>query len=87
MCSTSSSRFRRLAKETTPQRLTVLDALSEFEKVNGYPPTVRELSQQVGSATSTVHAHLESLERHGLAYRSCRSVRGWRPTRDAGRAA
>ena len=37
---------------------------------HGYPPTVREIGEQVGLASpSTVHAHLANLERAGLIKR------------------
>ena len=49
----------------------ILDFLKKEIKQNGYPPTVREICNAVGlSSTSTVHAHLESLERKGYIRRS-----------------
>ena len=49
----------------------VLDFLKKEVKRNGYPPTVREICHAVGlSSTSTVHSHLESLERKGYIRRS-----------------
>ena len=49
----------------------ILDFLKQEIKRNGYPPTVREICDAVGlSSTSTVHAHLESLERKGYIRRS-----------------
>lgn len=49
----------------------VLDFLKSEIRKNGYPPTVREICDAVGlSSTSTVHAHLETLERKGYIRRS-----------------
>lgn len=49
----------------------ILDFLKQEIKRNGYPPTVREICNAVGlSSTSTVHAHLETLERKGYIRRS-----------------
>ena len=49
----------------------ILDFLKKEIKRNGYPPTVREICDAVGlSSTSTVHAHLESLEKKGYIRRS-----------------
>ncbi|MCL2358011.1 MAG: transcriptional repressor LexA [Defluviitaleaceae bacterium] len=49
----------------------VLDFLKAEIRKNGYPPTVREICDAVGlSSTSTVHAHLETLERKGYIRRS-----------------
>jgi len=55
---------------TTKQR-QVLDFLKSEIRQHGYPPTVREICDAVGlSSTSTVHAHLETLERKGFIRRS-----------------
>ena len=54
---------------TNKQQL-ILDFL-RTEKQKGYPPTVREICDAVGlSSTSTVHAHLETLERKGYIRRA-----------------
>jgi repressor LexA len=55
----------------THKQQMVLDFLKKEIKKNGYPPTVREICDAVGlSSTSTVHAHLETLERKGFIRRS-----------------
>lgn len=55
---------------STKQQL-ILDFLKTEIRQNGYPPTVREICDAVGlSSTSTVHAHLETLERKGYIRRS-----------------
>ena len=44
--------------------------LVEYVDSHGYPPTVREIGEEVGLASpSTVHAHLANLERAGLIKR------------------
>jgi repressor LexA len=44
--------------------------LVEYVDSHGYPPTVREIGEEVGLASpSTVHAHLANLERAGLLRR------------------
>lgn len=54
----------------TQKQQKVLDFLKAAIKKNGYPPTVREICDAVGlSSTSTVHAHLETLERKGYIKR------------------
>ena len=43
---------------------------------HGYPPTVREIGQAVGlTSPSTVHAHLEKLEKAGLIRRDATKPR------------
>jgi repressor LexA len=60
-----------MAGNLTHKQQLVLDFLKKEIKQNGYPPTVREICDAVGlSSTSTVHAHLETLERKGYIRRS-----------------
>ena len=48
----------------------ILDCIKKSLKDKGYPPSVRELCLAVGlSSTSTVHSHLNTLERKGFIRR------------------
>lgn len=54
----------------TPKQQQILDYMKEEILNKGYPPTVREICQAVNlKSTSSVHAHLESLEKLGLIER------------------
>ena len=54
----------------TARQEQVLAFIRESIRVNGYPPTVREICTALDlSSPSTVHAHLANLERHGLIKR------------------
>jgi repressor LexA len=54
----------------TPRQEQVLGFIRESVRVNGYPPTVREICAALDlSSPSTVHAHLANLERQGLIRR------------------
>jgi repressor LexA len=54
---------------TTRQR-EIYEFITEYVDGHGYPPTVREIGEQVGLASpSTVHAHLANLERAGYLRR------------------
>jgi repressor LexA len=54
----------------TPRQEQVLGFIRESVRVNGYPPTVREICAALDlSSPSTVHAHLANLERLGLIKR------------------
>jgi repressor LexA len=54
----------------TPRQEQVLEFIRESVRVNGYPPTVREICAGLDlSSPSTVHAHLANLERLGLIKR------------------
>ena len=54
----------------TEKQKLILDYLKSAIKSNPYPPSVREICNAVGlSSTSTVHAHLETLERKGYIRR------------------
>ena len=49
----------------TERQQQIWDYLVEYVDGHGYPPTVREIGDHVGLASpSTVHAHLENLERN-----------------------
>ena len=51
----------------TARQQEIWNFLVEYVDRHGYPPTVREIGEQVGLASpSTVHAHLANLERAGL---------------------
>lgn len=48
----------------------ILNFIKKHVKEKGYPPTVREICAAVGlSSTSTVHGHLERMEKKGLIKR------------------
>jgi repressor LexA len=54
----------------TARQQEIWNYLVEYVDGHGYPPTVREIGEQVGLASpSTVHAHLANLERAGLRKR------------------
>ncbi|MDR2904048.1 MAG: transcriptional repressor LexA [Clostridiales bacterium] len=55
----------------TKRQKSVYDYLKKEIREKGYPPSVREICQAVGlSSTSSVHAHLETLEGKGYIKRS-----------------
>lgn len=57
------------AEMTTRQR-QILNYIKEQADRKGYPPSVREIGAAVGlSSSSTVHSHLNALERHGMIRR------------------
>ena len=53
----------------TTRQQEIWQFLAEYVDAHGYPPTVREIGDAVGLASSTVHAHLANLERAGLLKR------------------
>ncbi|CAN5115178.1 transcriptional repressor LexA [soil metagenome] len=54
----------------TDRQREIYDYLTAYVDEHGYPPTVREIGEQVGLASpSTVHAHLANLERAGYIRR------------------
>jgi repressor LexA len=61
---------RTSEKPATERQRQILQAIAEFRSEHGYPPSVREIGQRVGlSSSSTIHAHLNALERRGLISR------------------
>lgn len=53
--------------ETTRKEKAILKFIEEQVKVNGYPPSVREIGKAIGlSSTATVHGYLAKLEKQGF---------------------
>lgn len=63
-------RKESLEKPATERQRRILEVIRNFTADHGYPPSVREIGERVGlSSSSTIHAHLKTLERHGLISR------------------
>ena len=59
-----------LNDELTERQAKILDFIRYVTRVRNYPPSVREIGEAVGlSSSSTVHNHLNQLERRGLIRR------------------
>jgi repressor LexA len=59
-----------LTEQLTERQNKILDYIRFVTKVRNYPPSVREIGEAVGlSSSSTVHNHLNQLERRGLIKR------------------
>src|SRR5437899_12765986 len=60
----------KLTDQLTERQNKILDYIRYVTKVRNYPPSVREIGEAVGlSSSSTVHNHLNQLERRGLIKR------------------
>ena len=56
--------------DLTAKQQEILDYIVEQQSQKGYPPSVREICKAVGlKSTSSVHAHLETLEKKGYIHR------------------
>lgn len=54
----------------------ILDYIKSEIQAKGYPPSVREIANAVGlKSTSTVHGHLQRLEKRGLLHRDAMKPR------------
>lgn len=59
-----------MARKITKRQQQIYDFILNYQQEKGYPPSVREMASAVGlSSPSTVHAHLNALEEHGLIKR------------------
>jgi repressor LexA len=57
-------------QKLSKRQLDILDYIKEEVRLKGYPPSVREIAEAVGLASSsTVHGHLARLETKGLIRR------------------
>jgi len=60
----------KLTEQLTDRQTRILDYIRFVTKTRNYPPSVREIGEAVGlSSSSTVHNHLNQLERRGLIKR------------------
>jgi repressor LexA len=56
--------------ELTGKRREILDFIAAHQREKGYPPSVREIGEAVGlTSSSTVHTHLQTLQRRGFLRR------------------
>ncbi len=54
----------------TKRQQEILDFIDRQNRERGYPPSVREIGQAVGlTSPSTVHSHLNTLQKHGYLRR------------------
>lgn len=59
-----------ITPQLTARQQAVLEVLRQYTAEHGYPPTVREIGDVLGMASSsTVHSHLAALERAGIIER------------------
>jgi len=73
-----------LTKHDAGRKQRIIDYIAATLRARGYPPSVREIAQAVGLAsTSAVHHHLESLEREGYLERGATRSRALRLTPSA----
>jgi repressor LexA len=55
-----------MSKSLSKRQEQILSCITQHVASHGYPPTVREIGLAVNlSSSSTVHAHLKTLEEHG----------------------
>jgi repressor LexA len=70
-----------MTRHDAERKQKILDCIARTVTERGYPPSVREIADAVGLAsTSAVHHHLITLEREGLLERGSRSSRALRLT-------
>ena len=61
----------------------ILEFIKSEISTKGYPPSVREIANAVGlKSTSTVHGHLQRLEKRGLLHRDAMKPRAMEVTGD-----
>lgn len=66
-----------MSRALSPRQRAILDYIERFLDENGYPPTIREIQQELGiSSTSVVDYNLNVLEQRGLIRRNRNISRG-----------
>ena len=72
-----------MAEVLSGKRRQILDVIAVYQRTRGYPPSVREIGEAVGLASSsTVHAHLSTLQREGFLRRDPTKPRALEVTYD-----
>ena len=72
----------------TARQREILECIEAHMRERGYPPSVREIGEAVGlTSTSTVHAHLATLQRMGCLHRDPSKPRAIEVRYDAGSGA
>jgi repressor LexA len=67
---TTRWRKHELTEQLTERQNKILKYIRDVTRDRSYPPSVREIGEAVGlSSSSTVHNHLNQLERRGLIHR------------------
>src|SRR6202521_2104032 len=75
----------KLSDQLTDRQTKILEFIRHVTRVRNYPPSVREIGEAVGlSSSSTVHNHLNQLERRGLIKRDPSKSRTVQLVQDAG---
>jgi repressor LexA len=70
-----------VTKHDAARKQRIIDFIAATTRQRGYPPSVREIAQAVGLAsTSAVHHHLQALEREGMLERGASHSRAIRLT-------
>ena len=65
-----------MSEKLTPKQEQILNYIKEQILEKGFPPSVREICEAIGlKSTSSVHAHLESLEKKGYIRRDATKSR------------
>jgi repressor LexA len=76
-----------MARKISQRQQAILDCIRRHIESHGYPPTVREIGEAVRlSSSSTVHAHLKSLEESGYILRDAVLTRAIKLTESGGGA-
>lgn len=69
----------RKSKGLGERHQKILDFLSEYQRQNKYPPSIREIGEKTGiSSTSVVNYYLDQLEKKGMIERDRKISRGVR---------
>lgn len=62
-------------KQLTDRQLSILNFISNFNKVNNYPPTVREIAENFGITLRAVQDHVSALQKKGYLSQSQKKAR------------
>ncbi len=79
----SKSKGRKSARRLTPRQLDILTRIRDFQRNQGYSPTMQELADTLGITKVTVFEHVETLIEKGLLRRAPHKARSLEVTQIA----
>ena len=74
---------KRTTRQLTPRQLEILMRIRDYQRSQGYSPTMQELADELGISKVTVFEHVDALVRKGVLRRSAHKARSLELTSQA----
>ena len=64
--------------DLTPVKAQILKFMKAYRETCGFNPTIREIAEEIGNASPTIHTHLQELVARGSVLKSKHTHRCYR---------